>query len=380
MRTDEITQIKYIPPERIRAAMRQADRAFWAAMGEAFPEVTSRNVRTEDVSGWETGWETGRNWAVCVWLYHNAPPHHPSKHLQLAPADTARHLWEDHDELGPCFVEDDGQDLTLIDPETDVASYLAEHAILSTGNPNLDVALLWHHKAHPEQTSRPSEAGRPEGAQRAARLVIAVDTRQPLARQVVVAHAQRLAEELDRGGDGFCVTVANTEGNELSGWVAHDERLHLGPEDLALLRQGDTIHVPYGGGAGEAVLSGEDDFTDDELAHLAAGGEVVRWTNRGTVRVSADPPVATEEISVADLRRGDRVVSAGPGTFQSHGPGTVEGKAPASTAGEHARWRVSFAEYAAVSWPADRTITIVHRSADSIPGRPSDSELAVPNA
>jgi hypothetical protein len=303
MITEQITKINDIPAERIRAVIERADEAFWRTIGQGFPEVTAGDFGPDDV----IAWETARNRAVCSWLQYNAPRHGPDKHRDLTPAEIARHISEDH-----------GEDLAEVDTHLDPAPYLTEHGIASTGNHDLDVLLVWHDKDHPEQSS-PAPQASPARTRQATRLVIVVDTDQPFADQVVLGHAQQLAEALDRDGDvAFCVTVVDAQDAELTGWVARQERVRLNAEDLALLRQGDTIEMPYAGGVGQATLSGEEDFTHEQLQHLAAGGEVIISTGRGTLRVvTADSTSAgsdptrkdseptTEEVTADELREGD---------------------------------------------------------------------------
>lgn len=361
MLSEQISAINDIPADRIRAVIEQADEAFWRTIGRGFPEVTAGDFGPDDV----VAWESARNWAVSSWLQYNAPRHGPDKHLglSLTPTTVARHIADDH-----------GQDLADIDTQADPAPYLMEHGFASTGDHDLDVLLVWHDKAHPER-STPATQVHPAGSRQPTRLVVVVETAQPFTDQVVIGHAQQLAETLDHeGGLAFCVTVVDAQGTELTGWVARQERLHLSVEDLAFLRQGDSIEVPYAGGIGQALLSGEDDFTRQQLQQLAGGGEVVISTGRGTLRVTADSAIAgseavsedaereTEQVTAAELRPGDQVVSSGPGTFLQHGPGTVRRKTPFRRGGQQVGWRVSFDQYAPATWKGDKPVIIRKRS------------------
>jgi hypothetical protein len=391
MLSEHITEINGIPAGRIRAVIEQADEAFWRSIGQGFPEVTAGNFGPDDL----IAWESARNRAVCSWLQYNAPRHGPDKHRHLTPADMARHITEDH-----------GEDLAAIDTHVDPAPYLIQHGIPSTSNHGLDVLLVWHQKDHPEQPS-PAPHASPAGTRQATRLLIVVDTDQPFANQVVIGHARQLAEALDRDGSvAFCVTVvdaqdaeltgwiARHEHAELTGWVARHEQVRLNAEDLALLRQGDTIELPYAGGVGQATLSGEEDFTSEQLQDLAAGSEVVISTGRGALRVvtagstnaGSDPEFltqievapdggsfrlhrtredaapTTEEVTASELQEGDQVVSSGPGTFLQHGPGTVRRKTPFSRGGRQVGWRVTFDQYAPVTWKDDKAVTIRKRT------------------
>jgi hypothetical protein len=359
MLSEQVTAINDIPAERIRAVIELADEAFWRTIGRGFPEVTAGDFGPDDV----VAWESARNWAVCSWLQYNAPRHGPDKHLGLTPATLAHHIVKDH-----------GEDLADIDTQVDPASYLMKHGVASTGDHGLDVLLVWHEKAHPERSS-PAPQASPAGSRQPTRLVVVVQAAQPLADQVVIGHAQQLAETLNhQGGAAFCVTVVDAQGAEVTGWVARQERVHLSIEDLALLGQGDTIEVPYAGGISEAVLSGEEDFTPEQLRQLAGGGEVVISTGRGALRVTADWAIAgsdpvsedaepeTEEVTAAELRPGDQVVSSGPGTFLQHGPGIVRGKTRSRRGGRQVGWRVSFDQYAPVTWKGDKPLIIRKRT------------------
>jgi hypothetical protein len=359
MLTEQITDINDIPAQRIGAVIERADAAFWRTIGQGFPEVTAGDFGPDDV----IAWESARNRAVCSWLQYNAPRHSPDKHRDLTSADVARHITEDH-----------GEDLADIDTHLDPAPYLIEHGIASTGNHDLDVLVVWHEKDHPERSS-PAPHVAPARTGQATRLVIVVDTDQPFADQVVIGHAQQLAEALDHdGGVAFCVTVNDAEDAELTGWVARQERARLNAEDLALLLQGDTVEVPYAGGVGQATLSGEEDFTREQLQHLAAGGDVIILTGRGALRVTADSTTAgsdptregseprTEKVTAGELREGDQVVSSGPGTFLQYGPGTVRRKTPFRRGGRQVGWRVMFDQYAPVTWNDDKLLTIRKRT------------------
>jgi hypothetical protein len=144
MLNEEIKDVNDIPSERIRAAIERADEAFWKAIGEAFPEVTSGDFGPDDVAAWEDA----RNFAVWSWLTYNAPRHKPERHQGLTAAGLPRHVAEHHQ-----------TELAEIDMSVDPLPYLAEHGIAATGDHELDVAEMWHHQDHPEERPERQSGG-----------------------------------------------------------------------------------------------------------------------------------------------------------------------------------------------------------------------------